>query len=616
MKSSGETDRLGHYLLHELLGEGGMARVFRARDTRLERDVAIKVLRPTVASSPKAAERFRREARLAASLRHPNVVTVHDCSADDEEQLYLVTELVEGGSLRRLLEGRGPLLGEEAALLLLPAARALGAAHALGIVHRDVKPDNILVDRSGEAVIIKLADFGVAFARDEPRITTDGAQSGSVVYMAPEQLRDGTSSAATDIWAMGATLAELVGGQPLFGQGTVGQVVARIMALDERSDPLQGLPHREVLSPELRALLRRCLTLRPEQRFSRGAELARALEQALAAAGITRPDDELQRWDREGGYQGALAVRLAGELVEAARDAPVTERAELLDRALALVPDHGGALRLLEGPCPAPGPPGRPGSSGEPPHRPRRARARLLWIWIVGALLLLGALGALAVVGLPGLAPPAARAPATPDSTAPAALTRAAPDSAAPLADAGPVGPPDRPSRRGGTADAASGRRSRPAHRAASPRRRAVAEPRQRHGTVQLTTRPWAEVLVQGRSLGYTPTLRRFELEAGEHRITLKNPLCRPRTLRLRLQPGETVMRHVELEVLPARLRLRAPAGWQVRVDGKAVGPTPLSGPLNLAHGTHRIVAIDPAGREHRRTVRLTAGKTVTLELE
>jgi tRNA A-37 threonylcarbamoyl transferase component Bud32 len=579
------TSRLGHYQLQELLGEGGMARVYRARDTRLQREVAVKVLRSTVASSPKAAERFRREARLAASLRHPNVVTVYDCSADDEEQLYLVTELVEGGSLRQLLEGRGPLLGEEAALLLLPVARALGAAHEMGIVHRDVKPDNILVDRSGEAVLIKLADFGVALAGEEPRITTDGAVSGSVIYMAPEQLRDGASSAASDVWAVGITLAELVGGQPPFGQGTVGQVVARILALDERGDPLQELPRREVLGPELAALLRRCLALRPEQRFAHGAELARALERALAAAGIGQPDEELQRWDRDQGYRDALAARLAGELVQAARDASVTDRAELLDRALALVPDHAAALELLEG--------------GGPPVRHSLGRS----LWLVAALALVGALLALARLG-PRHDPATARAPSsTPDRGSldfaparPAQRARAHLDAAAAPGPAPTAVPPD----------------------AASPPRSARPAPRQPRGrgTVQLTTRPWAEVLVEGRSLGFTPRLRRFELPAGEHRVTLRNPLCRPRTLRLRLRPGETLLRHVELEVLPARLRVRAPAGWRIRVDGRAVGATPLPGPLNLSHGAHQVVALDPAGQEHRREVQLTAGQTATLELE
>jgi serine/threonine-protein kinase len=569
-------ERIGHYQVERLLGEGGMARVYRAVDDRLGRPVAVKVLKEQIASSPKAADRFHREARLAASLRHPNVVTVHDCSDPGDEQLFLVTELVDGGDLRQEMERRGRLLPEEAALLLLPVARALGAAHALGIVHRDVKPDNILLDRGAGAVTIKLADFGVAVCHDEPRITTDGGLSGSVAYMAPEQLQDGEASAASDVWSVGVMLWELVAGEPPSGAGTVGQAVARILAFEPGDPPLP-----ELWSEELSDVLRRTLAPDRAERLENGGELARALERALAAAGLKSPDTELQRWHDEPGHRDGLRRRLADALVDRASSlTAVTERAELLDRALALVPDHPGALELLGG---------RPRSA--PATRPRS------WTLLVA---LLGVVSVAAglwwwLSPTPGPAP-AEPAPA-PAPTKPRVAVTGSPDVGVLLEpDAAPTQP-----------DAGARTVQRTKKKTARPRA---------PGIVHLTTEPWAEVVVDGRSLGFTPKLRRFELAAGAHRVELRNPMCRPRRLRLRVSPGETILRHVRLDVLPARLRVRAPRGWTIIVDGSKVGVAPLAGPLNLSHGSHEVTAVAPSGERASREVKLTAGKTVTLDLK
>lgn len=575
-------ERLGHYQLEELLGQGGMARVFRALDTRLGRHVALKVLHEHVAASPKAAARFHREARLAAALHHPNVVTVHDCSEPGDETLYLVTELVEGGSLRQWIE-RGPMLPEEAALVMLPVARALAAAHALGVVHRDVKPDNILIDSSAAAVVVKLADFGVALSADEPRITTDGGLSGSVVYMAPEQLRTGETSPASDIWSAGVTLYELIGGRAPQGSGTVGQLVARILERRPEDDPLAELPNRELVCAGLAAVLRRCLAVDPAARYSDGGELAPALESALQEAGIDRVESEIDLWGRDPGYRVDLSQRVADRLVGQARQiGSLTGRAELLDRALALVPDHPGALELLGGPV------RMAGSTGF-------VRRRWPFLVAVAALVAIATSALLRHHGrrdTPSPLPPPVRVVADVAGQGGART----PDAAA---AAGPVDAA-RLARRSKRSDGGRPRRARP--------------PRG-PGAVQLTTEPWAEVVVDGRSLGFTPKLQRFELAAGEHRLELLNPLCRSRRLTLRLSPGETLLRHVKLEILPARLRVRAPRGWTVEVDGRVVGVAPLSGPLNLSHGGHSVRVVSPTGERHDRQLRLTAGRTLTVEM-
>jgi serine/threonine-protein kinase len=311
-------DRIDHYELQELLGEGGTGRVYRALDTRMRRTVAIKVLYPMATRDPKDAARFQREVRLAAALRHPNVLTVHDCSPPESKVCYLVTELITGGSLRQHVGEK--MLAEEVALLLYPVALALEAAHARGIVHRDVKPDNILIDRRDKLVVIKLMDFGVAVAADEPRITTDNSLSGSIAYMAPEQLREGSITPASDIWSLGITFYELAHGEHPFDKRQMGPLVRQILA----EEPRLSDKH---LPPRFIEIVHRCLQRDPSCRFPDGAALALALREALAASGIARPEDELQVWAHDPAYRSRLSRRLAEQAGTPSVRSAILERA-------------------------------------------------------------------------------------------------------------------------------------------------------------------------------------------------------------------------------------------------------------------------------------------------
>lgn len=613
-----EPQRLDHYELLELLGEGGMARVYRARDARLDRIVAIKVLNEQVSRSARTAARFQREARLAASLRHPNVVTVHDCSPPESDTCYLVTELITGGSLRDRMTA--PLLAEEAAVVCLPVARALAAAHVKGIVHRDVKPENILIDRterrehehehehehdhSGERASIKLADFGVALVTTEPRITTDGSVSGSLAYMAPEQIREGEVIPASDVWSLGITLYELIHGQVPFAGRTVGHLVAQILGqkpamVEERID-------RTLLSPELWRVLVRCLQLDPAQRYPDGAALAEEVEAALGQAGIARPEQELRSWAESDPktYRAGLARRVADHLVARADGQPLERSADLLDRALALVPNHPGALALLGN---------EEGEQKLPPVEAEHARPPQIRL---GRVLAAG-LVLLAAVGVLGLWAFRSSRRSSKIVEAPAALvegTEAGTDAAAERDPGRAAAPgPDL----GEPRDTSRGDRplgAPPRSRWGTSRRRRGFRAATDRGTLQITTEPWAEVLVDGKSMGYTPKLRRIELSAGLHRLVLRNPLCRPRTTKIAIPADEIVIRHVKLEVLPARLELKAPPGWNVFIDGRLVGKTPLP-PINLTHGSHQLRAARPSGEQRLRKVRVTAGRTTTLDL-
>ncbi len=207
----------GRYALEHIAGHGGMAVVYEAFDTVLERRVAIKYFQTHLLREAVLVERFRREALAAAKIVHPNVVAIHDIGADDDERPFIVMEYVAGPTIARLLAD-GPLPPERAVALAGGIARGLGSAHALGFVHRDVKPANVLV---ADGDIAKLTDFGLVRADGEcapdglaAQLTADGCYVGSLRYVAPEQLERGCWSAASDCYALGATLYQMLVGAP------------------------------------------------------------------------------------------------------------------------------------------------------------------------------------------------------------------------------------------------------------------------------------------------------------------------------------------------------------------------------------------------------------------
>jgi eukaryotic-like serine/threonine-protein kinase len=263
------------YALLERIGSGGAGVVWRAHDQLLDRTVAVKVLHRDLASDPGTTERFRAEAAAAAKLTHPHAVIVYDIGETDDGE-YLVMELVEGATLGDLLD-EGSLLPGVVAALGNQVGRALGAAHARGLVHRDVKPANILVTTEGVA---KVADFGIARALGEAtsRLTAAGHVMGTARYLAPEQLRDERIDARADVYALGLVLHQAVTGRLPFGDGTAVEVASRRLVGD--------LPAPSEVQPDIPAALDeaicRAIQLDPEGRFADGAEFAAALAQLAA----------------------------------------------------------------------------------------------------------------------------------------------------------------------------------------------------------------------------------------------------------------------------------------------------------------------------------------------
>jgi serine/threonine protein kinase len=343
---TGETDGrviAGRYRLISPEGEGGMATVWRAMDEQLEREVAVKILRPQFGADPGFAARFKNEARAAGSLSHPNIVQVYDFGTDAESgDQYIVMQLVEGQDLATVLRERGPLEVDEAVAIGASVADALEAAHRQGLIHRDIKPGNILLTPGGRTLV---TDFGISRAVAEASMTVTGTTIGSVHYFSPEQAAGEEVGTSSDIYALGIVIYEMLSGRrPFEGESAAGVALKR---LNEPPPPLSTAV-RPIPAP-LEAVVMRALARDPTQRYPDAAAFSHALRE-------WRSGDE-------------TAAMLAPAVVAAAAVVPPP-----------ISPD--------EVPATAPPPPYVP--PGPPPKKDRP-----WWIWVLAflAVILLGAMG-------------------------------------------------------------------------------------------------------------------------------------------------------------------------------------------------------------------------------
>lgn len=257
------------YRIVTRLAGGGMGDVYKAHDLLLDRSVAVKILQPSLASDADVVARFRAEARAAARLSHPNVVSVYDWGSEDEITYYMVMEYVSGSDLRDLLVAYGALDSGQAVEIMVAACDALAAAHAQGLVHRDIKPENILISRGGQ---VKVADFGIAVIADADRTIPGGAIPGTLRYLSPEQAGGNEASAASDLWAAGAVLSELLTGLPPL-QGAGSDLLQR-RAVEEPMPPSSFDPS---IPRELDRVVLRACAVDPADRYLDAGEMAGAL---------------------------------------------------------------------------------------------------------------------------------------------------------------------------------------------------------------------------------------------------------------------------------------------------------------------------------------------------
>jgi len=265
---------LGNYQIIEELGRGGMAVVYRAYQPSLNRYVAIKVLPPQLSFDQQFVDRFQREARAAANLRHPNIVVIHDVAHHDDTY-YIVMEYLEGRTLKELVEQTGPLPPQRAAHIVEQVAAALDYAHQRGFVHRDVKPANIFVSEGDR---VTLTDFGIAKAASETEhLTRTGTLMGTPEYMSPEQAEGGSVDHRTDLYALGVVLYQMLVGRVPF-RGTTPHAVLHDVIYEAPPPPRQLNPS---LSPALEQVVLKAIAKQPDDRYQRGAELVKDLRRAL-----------------------------------------------------------------------------------------------------------------------------------------------------------------------------------------------------------------------------------------------------------------------------------------------------------------------------------------------
>lgn len=382
-----EGRNLGKYRVLEPLGRGGMARVYRAYHAQLDRYVAIKVLRSDLVEEEDFLARFRREAQAVAALRHPNIIRVFDFDVQDDFY-YMVMELLEGDSLRtrlneyraresRTREHKMPL--GEVVRVLLDVLDGLGYAHSEGMIHRDVKPANILLTRRGQAV---LTDFGIAQIIGGTRYTVSGALMGTLNYMSPEQGLEGQCDARSDIYSLGIVLYEMLTGAPPYDAETPLAILMKHV-----NDPLP-VPRKidpDIPKPFERVVLR-ALAKRPQQRYQSAEEMAEALQKAAKRARVEVPMRislplSFTTAELPSESVAVLSGTARAEVSDAAfaaedTDAKLGERlaAEAAAEEVAATPSPGGAQ---------PGPEGAATAGGalytaapEPPPAPRVPRAR------------------------------------------------------------------------------------------------------------------------------------------------------------------------------------------------------------------------------------------------
>jgi len=336
---------LDKYELIEKVGQGGMAVVYRGLDRSLKRQVAVKVLHDHLAEHAESRERFEREAQAVAKLRHENILEIFDYSGPDSSESFIVTEFIDGQTLKEFITDHRIGYPEVGAMICAQVCRALAHAHSFGVLHRDVKPENIMIRSDG---VVKLTDFGIAQMVDSHRLTVTGQLLGSPAYMSPEHIEGGQLDFRTDVFAVGIVLYQLVTNELPFNGRNPHEILKRI-ADCEFEDPRTKNPR---VSDGLARIILRAMARDKDDRFSDTVHMLNALEEFLHTSGLDDYAGELQRFfAAPPSYEMALRERLIPTLVARGREQLHDNRARalaLFNRVLTLEPDNAEVLAEID----------------------------------------------------------------------------------------------------------------------------------------------------------------------------------------------------------------------------------------------------------------------------
>ncbi len=475
------------YFVHQLLGSGGMADVYKATRLDTDRQVALKVVRTGALPDAAATRRFEREAAVAARLRHPCVVEVLECGCSEDGTRYLAMELVPGRTLAQVIAREGPLPEARAVHLASQVLEALAQAHSAGVIHRDVKPGNVMVHGvAGEPERVKVLDFGIATVADPgegaSRLTQDGMVHGTPAYMSPEQIRGEPLDARSDLYSTGVLVFEMLTGAPPFDGPS--NVALAVRHLTDPAPPLSA--RRAGVAPALEAVVARALEKDPARR---PASATRLKAELLAALGAPASAPRTMGPPPTDAFPGPIA--------------PAVPRRVIRRRVAAIA--AAGSLLALGIAALLAGGPRRNGRASPPP-----------------------------AIGEPALAPPAplTSTVAASPSAAPTQARAVAPPAVAPASSVAPerVAAPRRPARVASPASAL---------RVVRGELNSVETPAAAtgDGVLVLQALPWAEVSVDGQVLGETP--REVRLPAGPHAIRAVHPELGVREERVTVGAGE-----------------------------------------------------------------------------
>ena len=566
--------KLEKYEVLDEIGHGGMATVYRARDSSLDRFVALKVLHPHLQRTSEARARFTREAKSVAKLRHPHILEIYDYSGEGSDETYIAAELLTGPTLKDFVLARKQLPPEIAACLALQLADALGEAHAKGIIHRDVKPENVLIH---EDRCVKLTDFGIAHMVDTHTFTATGQILGSPGHMAPEQVEGGSCDARSDVFSLGTVLYFCATGTlPFVGRNP--HHLLKLLLGGEYPDPLRLNP---AIGADLAGIMNKAMARDPADRYQSASEMSESLRAFLAEMGIDDSDESLARYLREpDAVTSTLRTQSLARLLEigahAVKSADVPRAQSALSRVLAIDDGNEEALRLL-------------GSLG------RRQRRGALLAAILAALSIVLAAGLGYAVWADRTevrdlgAPPASSAPPTlptsppdPDPTPPSTASELSAE----------------PAETDGADPTAAGRR----------------------WVVFKPTPPNVSISVDGSPLrAYGPGFHGIRLKTGMHtfRFVGAENCCQERVIRRRIPAGardyELVVR---LKYEPARLYLKGPAPADAAVQITLPGDQKITGrireilrvPMKSLSATAQVEIRAPGFRTHKGVVQLRAG--------